>query len=329
MASFDFTDFTGVVEEYARDNKNHIIDEILVPGIDKGIAGSPIKPIDYYMASLPTEDEVVLTQIFTSDILQPGGKDTFNPKNNIVGFVPRIGKVRPLKIDALFSHTEILRLYKTYMGACDSLKIDPEEIPFEKYLMDAIMKRAKQNLRVKTLMNGVYNAADATPLGCFNGLRKLVNDAIVAEDIPDANVIDITAISNTNAVAQFELGLAALPDEDFYSDMICLCNRAQKTAYELDYRTRYGTLPYNLSQGKQTIVGSEIEFVVEPGLAGFTKPIFVHKDNFHYLYDNRGEISSLAVDYDKRTRSMAFVADAQAGLQFANGKTIWVLQPTA
>lgn len=136
---FNLSQISADLADHAVDNKEHLFSKLLNPGLHDAAPGG-VKPIDYYMQSMSTVDEVVLTELFMDSVTQPGNKDTFDPKNNVVGFKTRKAKVRPAKIDVLFKKTKIMSLIKSYLGQVKGLKVDPGVIPFESYIMDRILK---------------------------------------------------------------------------------------------------------------------------------------------------------------------------------------------
>jgi hypothetical protein len=322
MSALNLTALAASLETYARDNAEHIFLRALIPGLD-GIAGSPIVPIAQYMTIMQATDEVVLTNLEVGDVLQPGAKDTFNPTANAVNFKPRIGKVRQAKVDLQFVHTKIMALFKSYLGQVRAKQIDPEVIPFEEYIAARVIAKMQENIRVKTLYNGVYNAAGTGPLDVNDGLKTQILAAITSGDIPSGNVIDTAVITAANSVTETEKILAGIPDAEFYDGLICVCSRAYKTNYETHYRATYGTLPYNTGQNHAVIAGTDIPFIVEPGLSGFARPLFTKKGNFVYLYDDMSGKDTLGVDYNKRTRDIAWMLDCQVGAGIAVAEQIW------
>lgn len=318
---FNLTQVAADLADHAVDNKEHLFTKLLNPGLHEAAGGS-VKPIDYYMQSMSTVDEVVFTELFMDSVTQPGNKDTFDPKNNVVGFKTRKGKVQPAKIDILFKKTKIMSLIKSYLGQVKGLKIDPGTIPFEAYIMNAILKQAQIDLR-STLFKGVHNENGTNPNDCFDGLIKQWLADIVSGLIPASHVVDTAVITNQNGVAEFEKIMAEIPDEYFYGDMICLCNRKMKKKYADDYRARYNGASYNAGYEKDILEGSDIEFVIEPNLNGFDRPIFLPKNNIIYLYDDESAMTNLEVDYDKRTRSLAVVGDYQAAVGYGIAELIW------
>ncbi|PMD97688.1 hypothetical protein BWI97_08750 [Siphonobacter sp. BAB-5405] len=288
MASFKLGDLAASLEMYARDNEEHIFEETFIPGLE-GIPGSPIVPIADYMRMMPAMDEVVLSSLQIGSVVQPGAKNTFNPTTDAVNIKPRIGKIRPIKVDLLFDHQTIIALYKSYLGECRAKKIDPEVVPLEEYIKRDIVRQAKEDIRVQSLWNGVYNKANTTPLDVMDGLKTQLLLCISEGETPAGNIADTAPITRTNAVAETQKVLDIIPDKEMYSNqLICVCAREYKTAYELDFQAKHGSLPYNTSQEKGHIVGTNIQFVVEPGLSGFNRPIITKRNNFVYLYDEEG-----------------------------------------
>jgi hypothetical protein len=316
-------DLVGVASDlssHVYDNKEHLLTKLLNPGLHESRPGG-VQPIHYYMSSMQGTDEVVLTEIFVESITQPGNKDTFDPKKAI-GFKTRKGKVRPAKVDVLFTKKRIMGLYKTYMSGVKSLKYNPEVLPFESYIMDLIMKSSQADLR-RTLFWGEFDENGTDTLDCFDGLITQILADIASGKIPSANVVDTNVITNNNAVAEYEKIMAEIPSNYFYGDMVCLTNRKMKKKYADDYRSKYNGANYNAGYDKDFLEGSNIEFVIEPNLDGFDRPLFVPKNNIIMLYDDESAMTDMQVDYDKRTRSIAVVSDYQAGVGYGIAELLW------
>ena len=318
---FNLSQISADLADHAVDNKEHLFTKLLNPGLHDAASGS-VKPIDYYMGSMSTVDEVVFTELFMDSVTQPGNKDTFDPKNNVVGFKTRKGKVRPAKIDVMFKKTKIMSLIKSYLGQVKGLKVDPGKIPFEEFIMAAIIKQAQIDLRA-TLFKGSLNEAGTTPNDCFDGLIKQWLADIASGAISASHIVDTAVITNQNGVSEFEKIMAEIPSEYFYGDMICLTNRKMKKKYADNYRQLYNGASYNAGYEKDILEGSDIEFVIEPNLDGFDRPIFLPKNNIQYLYDDESAMTNLEVDYDKRTRSLAVIGDYQAAVGYGIAELIW------
>ena len=319
--SLNLSQISADLADHAVDNKEHLFTKLLIPGLHEAAKGG-VKPIDYYMGSLQATDEVVLTEIFIDSITQPGGNDGFNPKKNAVGFKTRKGKVRPAKVDVKFTKTKMANLVKSYLGQVKGLKIDATSVPFEAYLSNLILKQAQIDLR-QTLWRGSYNETGTSANDCFDGIIKQVLSDIVSGTIPSSHVVDTNVITNLNAVFEFEKIMAEIPTQYFYGDMVCITNRKMKRAYENHYIAEYKQLEYNTQFDQPMIQGSNIEFIIEPNLDGFNRPLFVPKNNLIYLYDDEGNMTNLDVYYNKEERAISWMMDYQAGVGYGIAELLW------
>jgi hypothetical protein len=108
--------------------------------------------------------------------------------------------------------------------------------------------------------------------------------------------------------------------------MICLSSGSYSRTYDKSFAAKYTAAPYNgqYSQGK--ILGTDIPIIIEPSLRGYKFPIFTLKGNLGYLYDDESAQVNLDVDYDARSRSIAYVADFQAGAGISVADLIWTMK---
>ncbi|MGM9510173.1 hypothetical protein ACS5NO_20730 [Larkinella sp. GY13] len=324
--ALDLSALAGTATDYARDNKDHIFSKALAPGVS-GLPGTPVKPLDEYVMSIPGNDEVVLTELVMGSVVQPSQYNGFTPKNNVFKIKPRKAKVKPCKVDLKFTQEKIMALWKTYYGQIKGGKINKEEVLFEQFIMNDVIKRIQTDLR-NAYINGVRNDAGTSPLDTMDGLFKIYQSEIVSGGVPAANIATIAAITEANAVTQFEKIIDVLPTEYFYQDLVCLTPLSHLKAYERNYRKEYGTLPYNAGFQKQTIEGTVIEFLVEPymlttGLTAFEAPLILPRNIIAWLYDDESAQSNLTFDYNVRERDLAWVMDFQVGMDVAMPSLIW------
>lgn len=320
--SLTMADITEDLTNYALTGQVKIIQQVTAVGFD-GVAGSPLVALDSYVMFLPTTGEVVLTDLLIGDPLQPGGTDVFNPKNDVVAFKTRKASVKAVKVDLKFLHTKIMAMYNTYIARMNAGKVDPEKVPYEEDIIRKLLVAVKKYLRLG-MWKAVENVADKSFMGLFDGWRKQILDAIALND-GSINVVDINPISALNAVAELEKMKKALPEEVRYGDnAVLLVSSAMKDFYEDNYRALYGTLPYNTGHTKKYLDGSNIEIVVEQGLAGFNRPIITTRDNLVWLYDDENAQNNVDFDYQKRDRSLAYLMDFFSGVGICATELIWV-----
>jgi hypothetical protein len=278
-----------------------------------------------YALELDTPNEVILTNVYANAAWQPGGRKTatgkvFNPTLDALGMKPKTAKVQHISQNFIFTQEDLIILKKSYLSAVRAKHIKADEIPFGQYMLDNLGMQAAEELRLAK-WQAIHNPQGTNFQALFNGYRKQILDAIVSGEIPAGNIVDTAVLSASNGVAELEKVVAAIPTK-FLGKVVCLCSRKVKKFYEDDYRTKYGTLSHSTGLKKSVIDGTSIEFMVEPGLDGFDRPIFTPKFNLVSLNDSSSN-ASLEIDYDKRERDIAVVVDAQAGAGFATGGHIW------
>lgn len=319
--ALDFSALPGKLADYALQENAQILTRLLVDDLS----------FTEFMTLMLGNDEIPLTELVVGDILQPGGKDDFNPTNNALKFKARVGKVRPCKVDLTFKPTEILKFWKTYLGLIAKAKPEsPYDLPFEAFIMQEVIKKLKNNLRLKAVFKGTYNAAGTAPQDTMDGLETLVKKDITANAIPDANMIVNAPVTMTNALDTFESlaqRVIANPDVAGYN-MIALCSPTLEYYYNQDYKNTHGALPYNTQFQKRVIDGTNIEILPEPGMSGSNGIIITPAENLFWLVDNEERIDSIIVE--KALRNINLMMDFQAAVEYGISELIFTnLKPAA
>lgn len=315
--------------DYARDNRNHIFNELLNPGFN-GTAGSPIQPLSNYVTPIASKDEVVLTEIVVGNVLQPDKREGFTPTNNVVKIIPRKQKVKPCKINLRFTEKKLEQLNKSYYSMIQgpNAKLILDRLPvFEAYINQTILDNARSELRVTSIFNGVEDIDNPSAEGLFDGLLTKIDTAIATGEIPVGNIVTISTIDESNAVAVFKKIAKALPAKYKYSDkLIMLLSPEHLEMYEANYQATRGPLVYNTGYMKRVLEGTLIEFYVEPGMSGADSPIITTKGNVCWLYDDDFTSMNLVFDHNKRSEDLAYILKFQANVDFALAKEIWMGQ---
>jgi hypothetical protein len=316
-----------LLTEYARDNRDNIFEDVYGFGPESSDTALGIVPMAEYCQEVDTPDEHVFTYITGNGALRPGGKlagntTVFSPKSDVIGFKPRIGKVRHIAMDFEFTQARMIKLKKSYMQEARRMNLKADEIPFEAYIIKIIMAEAKEELRLGH-WNAVYDisAGHTSYLDMFDGWKTQILAAI-GGDIPVGNIIDTAPITALNSVSQFEKIVDGI-ESKYLSKLVCICSRKVKTDYERNYRNTYNMLPYNMELKKTSIEGTSIPFLVEPALDGFARPILTTRENLARLVDSSSSELGLDFAYDIKERSISAVFDGAAGSGFAVGAHIW------
>lgn len=308
---------------YAQTNNKKILTAILLAGLTfKG----------YFGNTLVTNDEVPLTELVMNDVLQPGGKDDFNP-TEAGKFYARIGKVRACKADVTFTPTRIKSMWQSYIGMIDGKEISESEIPFQAFIFAKIIEKLKENLHLKAVFKGVYNPAGTSPGDTMNGLIRLIALARAndvgggVKEIPAGNCTAATTITDANAGDVLNALLDKVDDAYYDTPMVCIVSPRTARAYNNWYQQTHGALPYNTEFKKTFLEGTQIEIVAEAGLSGTDHVIITPKENLFWLVDNESKLDNVVVEKSKR--NIDLMIDFNAAPDFGIGKLIWTNIPAA
>lgn len=218
------------------------------------------------------KDELEMATPFIGDIVKRTEPDVNNTTNNAIDWQPKRLKVRPFEVELLFNP---LAYHATWLSHFMMPGTDMYQMPFSTFIMQLIKNQVIDNLE-NIVWNGVFQdfiasppvAGAAAPLLVADGFRKKVADAITGLTLTP---VATGAINNTNAVASFEAMYVALNDNLKYRAGTKLyCSPSLAEAYNQNYRSLNGSLPYNTQFGKRTLEISEgtCEIVPMKKLAG-------------------------------------------------------------
>jgi hypothetical protein len=319
FTGLDMDDVPAALKTYISENKADFI-------YDLAVEAKPEK----FNILMGVFGDVPITYMKGNSVLQPGGKNTFDPTADAVKLIPRTGKVRHAKVDVLLEHTEVMSLYNSWYSQVKRAKIDPAVIPFEAELMNTIIGAAKYDVR-DALFNGVYNAAGTTAADTVSGLKKIVTDGIAGAGVAQLPVANIwatadgaVAITAANAMDQIK-GIASkvlankrysnIPMDAWVSPVIF-------DYYCQDYAATRGAVPYNSSFDQVKIEGTNITLVKEPMLTGSNRVIITPSmENIYYLVNEENLLSNVKVQ--ESNRDFKIMIDFFFGLEVARIDMIW------
>jgi hypothetical protein len=265
-------------------------------------------------------DQLALTQMFVSSVLQPGGKDTFSPKGT-VGFKNRIGQVRDCKIDYTLTPTMINAMWKSYLGRiAKSKRGDVYDVPFQQYIIDKLAEKAKEEMHLEAVFKGVYNHDKTAANRVFDGLLPLLSKAGVL----DAKQIYAGApITQANAIDQLEGIADKVPSHLINKDLVMLVEPEVAKFYNRDYRATYGTKQDYQGFTHTTLDGTNITIVPEPGLAETGGIITTLRNNLVWMTGPLGGGPNSFI-VEKSKRNVDIMADFQAAPDLAIAEYVWV-----
>lgn len=308
------------LQNYAYDHKEHIAKSLMKIGFE-GLSGSPVKPLVEYVNILPAEGEIVLTDLITGDPLQPGNKGTFDPK--LYGtFKTRKAKPEPIKVDLLFGEQKIRNMYNTYIGRVKYASVDPREVPYEEWILDELNKDVRKYLRL-ALFNAALAPNGTTSADIFDGWVEQISDTIT--NAPTTiNVVNMAAWTIDNAVTEAEKMAEALPSSMAYGEeSVLVLSKARYDLYNKAFRKAYGGLNYNNEFKKTYLEGTQIELIVEDGVAAFNRPFITVRQNLAFLMDD-ARMGNVRFDFSERDRSMAYLMDFEGGVGISATELLYV-----
>ena len=277
-----------------------------------------------YMSLYPdVTDQLALTQMFVSSVLQPGGKDTFDPKGT-VGFKARIGQVRDCKIDYTLTPTMINAMWKGYLGRISkSTRGSVYDVPFQQYIIDKLAEKAKEEMHLDAVFKGVYNPAKKQANRVFNGLLPLLSQAGV---LAASQIFAGAPITQANAIDQLEGIADKVPSHLINRNLVMLVEPSVAKFYNRDYRATYGTKQDYQGFDHPVLDGTNIRLVGEPGLANTGGVICTLADNLTWLTGPLGGTPGSSFIIEKRQRNIDIMADFQAAPDLAIAEYVWVNQ---
>lgn len=311
-SSLDLSELPAKLGTYAIDNMVGLLTKLMV-----GTRPS------YFTLLMNVKDEIPLMELVVDSIVQPGGKDTFSPTNGAVGFKARIGKVRSCKVDLQFKPTQILNMWRSYLGMIAGGSIKVDEVPFESFIMSKIVERAKDDIRILALFKGVYNASGTAAVDLFNGVLKIVVDEIASGGIPVANISTGAAITASNAFDQVQLVVDKVYADPRYNSvpMVCLLAPENYRFYCQDYAATRGAAPYNDSFNQTKIEGTNITLIAEPSMSGSDRIIITPESNLYYLVDEEAATNNIKVEY--ALRNINIMMDFSLAPEIGIAELIW------
>lgn len=305
----DLSQLPNELANYSQQYKSEILQKILI---------SDLSFLNYMGLIDEVTDEIVLTEMFVNSVLQPGNKDSFNPKGG-VGFKKRTGKVRPCKVDLSMKPTEITAMYKSYLGKIKgaAARKSVYDLLFEAEIFASIQERVKQDLHLNAVFKGYHVADGVNPSDTMTGLLY-----ILEQDIDKSkNVFAGEAVTVANAIEQVEGVADLVPSHLAQQNLVAIVDPNIAKFYNRDYRTTYGGLNYNNGYEKVMIDGTNTELIVEPGLAGTNGIIITPRNNFVWLTNSLGKADSLSVEKSKR--NIDILMDFEAAPEVSLMEYVW------
>jgi hypothetical protein len=256
------------------------------------------------------KDEQPLPNLSITDIVRPRKSTTFDPPSNALAFSARILKVRGAKVDLQIIPSD---LYNSWLGKMYAKGSNPYDYPFEQMIAEYVQARIQENIRMKALFSGVYNASGTTPAAIMDGIKTLIAAEVTATNITP---IATGAITAANVIDKLELTYDGLGEAYKNGETQILVSPTIFDWYNRKYRELYGSNANyeGMKQGYVLLDGTNCWIKREPGLTGSGRVICTTPDNIVYGIDNAADESSIIVEQEKRAINL--LMDFKVGVQF-------------
>ena len=170
---------TDVINEFG----SHYIDE------GQNLSSLLMRPFEAFgtreaFTNVPTnETQLKYSDVEVGEILQPY-QDTFTPKGEVI-FKPVTVDLQQVKIDIQFNPN---KLVYSWLGFLTSNNTDRTTWPFVKWVIEVyLLKRVFEDLEKKVIYTGdkaaIVPGTAGLAIEAMDGVKKIINDAIVAGDI--------------------------------------------------------------------------------------------------------------------------------------------------
>jgi hypothetical protein len=309
MAAVDFSGLPSRLKDYSYKNSETLLTQTLIDGLTF---------LEYMNLLVDVTDRVDLTQMFISEVLQPGGKDDFTPKGT-VGFKNREGRVRDCKVDYMLTPKLINAMWKSYLGKINkSRRGDVYDAPFFQFILERIAAKVREELQLQAVFQGVYREDSKKARRVFDGILPLLSDSGI---VPAGNIFAGAPITQNNAIDQLEGVADRVPSDVVNTDLIALVEPEVMKFYNRDYRATFGTIGTYTEFKHPVLDGTNITLVAEPGLAGTGAVLMAERENFSWL---TGELNQLdAFIIEKSKRNVNVMLDFQASSDIALPERVW------
>ena len=302
------TELNTALGNYCRENKVDIFEQLLFND----------NFVDRYNVLDTITDETPLITATAKSIVRPANPEAFAPTDDFLKFTPRLLKVRGMKVDLKIVPQ---LLYKSWIsmgrkaGRSDSTRLELEE-----FIVKHVIGMAHEDLFLRSLYPGIYNANGTTPADCMDGFLKIIADEITAGNIATDknNLVETAAITAVNVIDKLELihdelhaKYKTVPTEMKVNDQIFMWfQRAMRAEFgqNMDYRGMG-----EVFKRRVRLEGTNCDIVAEPALGVSQRIILSPKDNLVIGTDLMADKNQ--IDIEKFERTLKFMMDFAMGVQ--------------
>lgn len=258
--------------------------------------------------------EKVITQFDVADNLARRWGKSFDPVE-IGAFKPRVLKTVLNKVDFAITPQDY---EESYMGAFRKKGQNPEDWPFQAYIMEKVLAKLNQEFEVaawQAVQEASPSAGDYLRQ-TFNGFLKIIIDAITAGDITP---VATGAINAGNILANVRLMWAAVLPQYKENGTDIFMSYAMYDTYRIAYKDAYKVDPAFVQIDNSSYEGIMFELgnkrtriIPINGLQGSNRIVITPRENLAIGIDSSSDVMFRVKD---DIRTMKFWMDFRMGAQ--------------
>jgi hypothetical protein len=306
--AISLTELNAALGDYCRENKVGIFEQLLFND----------NFVERYNVLDTITDETPLITATAKSVVRPADPENFAPTNDFLKLTPRILKVRGMKVDLKIVPQ---LLYKSWIsmgrraGRADTTRLELEE-----FILKHVTEMAHEDLFLRCLYPGIYNANGTTPVDCMDGFLKIIEDEITAGNIAlnKNNLVETGAVTAVNVIDTLEsihdklhAKYKTIPTEMKVNDQIFMWfQRAMRAEFgqNIDYRGMG-----DVFKRRVRLEGTNCDIVAEPALGASQRIVLSPKDNLVIGTDLMSDKNQ--IDIEKYERTLKFMMDFSMGVE--------------
>lgn len=240
---------------------------------------------------------------------------TFAPPAGTVKFTPRELDVEAGKFELSFVPQEF---ESSYLGMYRKKTFnDSDEIPFEGYIMNDVMKKQAQEIEnsMWRAVKAVSPADTDTLMMIHDGyLTKLAKDQALGSPKLTAYATPGGAVTQNNIIEVVE-GMWDRLDPEYQDMPIGIFLKPQLWSwYQRKYRDDYSKYNESMQTGRLKLDFCDGELIRTPGMGTSNRIVMSPIENLHYGYDGIDDATTF--NFEKDHRAVDYWADFKMGVQF-------------
>ena len=246
------------------------------------------------------QDTFVTDEVEVTELIQ-AFQEGFTPKG-LLSIKPEILRVNDMKVDFVFSPKT---MEKTYRGDLKTTGSSPYDIPFERFVIDKLLKKVSEEHGFNTMNAIRVEPTKGTPgrsIDSMNGLLKILVDLITATKL----VPEVTgAITDDNIIDKVKQVWLSVPEHLRMKNMNCYISEYNLFRYFEKKKALNGN-HVDYVAGKTTIDFTNTKLTPLPNMGASNRIFITFPGNIVLLEDGSNEDNKFEVEKSERQVKVMF-----------------------